>query len=175
MVMFYSSAHKTGFVVPKKGMEDALRFVRRTFDKKQRGFVYALAGDERYCSRATVGAGVLCLILGQDAANPMISEAAAWIHRNSFEPYNASRHPEDRYHYSAFYCSQAMALLGGHDFEEFYPKLLLVLSHHQNEDGSWDAEAVRGDEIYGNVYTTALAVLALSPPYQMLDTYRRGR
>ena len=175
MVMFYSSARKTGFVIPKKGMDDALRFVRRTFDKKQRAFVYALAGDERYCSRATVGAGILCLVLGGDAANPMIPDAAAWIHKNAFEPYNGSRHPEDRYHYSAFYCSQAMALLSAHDFAMFYPKLLLVLSHHQQEDGSWDAEAIRGDAVYGNTYTTALAVLALSPPYQMLDTYRRGR
>ena len=59
--------------------------------------------------------------------------------------------------------------------EEFYPKLLLVLSHHQHEDGSWDAEAAMGDAVYGNAYTTALAVLALSTPYQSLDSHRRGR
>ena len=150
--------------MPKKGIDDALRFVRRTFDKRQRAFVYALGGDERYCSRATVGSGILCLALGGDAANAMIPPAADWISRNSFEPYNRSRHPEDRYHYSAFYCSQAMALLGGYYFEEFYPKLLLVLSHHQHEDGSWDPEAAMGDDVYGNVYTTALAVLAALDP-----------
>ncbi len=175
MVMLYTSARKTGFVLPKNAMEDAMRFVRRTFDKKRKAFVYALSGDERYCSRATVGAGILCLALAGDAGSPMIPPAADWIRKNSFEPYNGSKHPEDRYHYSAFYCSQAMALLGGYYFEEFYPKLVLTLSHHQHDDGSWDAEAQRGDEIYGNVYTTALAVLALSPPYQKLDTYRRGR
>jgi hypothetical protein len=175
MIMFYTSAQKAGFVLPKKAMEDAMRFVRRTFDKRQKAFVYALSGDERYCSRATVGAGILCLALAGDSASPMIPPAADWISKNSFEPYNGSKHPEDRYHYSAFYCSQAMALLGGYYFEEFYPKLLLTLSHHQHDDGSWNPEAQRGDRIYGNVYTTALAVLALSPPYQKLDTYRRGR
>jgi hypothetical protein len=174
MIMFYSAAKKIGFQVPKKGMDDALRYVRRSFDKKQRGFVYALAGDERYCSRAMVGAGVLCLLLGDDAANPTIPEAADWIHRNSFEPYNGSRHPEDRYHYSAFYCSQAMALLGGKDFQEFYPKLLLNFSHHQHEDGSWEPEAV-ADGAYGNVYTTALALLALCPPYEKLASHVRDR
>jgi len=67
-----------------------------------------------------------------------------------------------------------MCLLGGYYFEEFYPKLLTTLSHHQHEDGSWDPEGQRGDEIYGNAYTTALVVLALSPPYQKLDSHRGG-
>jgi hypothetical protein len=173
MVMFFGSARKAGFTLPKRSMESALTFVRRTFDEKQGGFRYALAGDERYCSRATVGAGIICLYLGNDAANPMIKDAADWITRNPFEPYNGFRHPEDRYHYSAFYCSQAMSLVGKYYFADFYPRLLAVLSENQHEDGSWDPEATGGDAIYGNVYTTALAVLALSPPYQKLDTYRR--
>ena len=155
MIMFYSAAKKIGFQVPKKGMDDALRYVRRSFDKKQHGFVYALAGDERYCSRATVGAGIMCLFLGDDVSNPTIPEAADWIHRNSFEPYNGSRHPEDRYHYSAFYCSQAMALLGGKDFQEFYPKLLLNFSHHQHEDGSWEPEAVADGDIRKRLHNGA--------------------
>lgn len=174
MVMFYNAARKTAFELPKNGMDDAMRFVHRTFDKKQKAFVYALTGDERYCSRATVGAGILCLVLAGESSSPLIPPAADWISKNSFEPYNQSKHPEDRYHYSAFYCSQAMCLLGGYYFEEFYPKLLLTLSHHQHEDGSWDPEGQRGDDIYGNVYTTALVVLALSPPYRKLDSHRRG-
>ncbi len=174
MVMFYTAARKTAFEIPEKGMDDAMRFVHRAFDKKQKAFVYALSGDERYCSRATVGAGILCLTLAGETSSPLIPPAADWISKNSFEPYNRSKHPEDRYHYSAFYCSQAMCLLGGYYFEEFYPKLLTTLSHHQHEDGSWEPEAQRGDDIYGNVYTTALVVLALSPPYQKLDSHRRG-
>jgi hypothetical protein len=174
MVMFYNAARKTGFEVPQNGMEDAIRFVHRAFDKKQKAFVYALSGDERYCSRATVGAGILCLLLAGESFSPAITQSAEWIRKNSFEPYNGSKHPEDRYHYSAFYCSQAMCLAGGAYFEDFYPKLLTTLSHHQHEDGSWEPEAQRGDDIYGNVYTTALVVLALSPPYKKLDSHRRS-
>jgi hypothetical protein len=174
MVMFYNAARKTGFEVPQNGMEDAIRFVHRAFDKKQKAFVYALSGDERYCSRATVGAGILCLLLAGESFSPAITQSAEWIRKNSFEPYNRSKHPEDRYHYSAFYCSQAMCLAGGAYFEDFYPKLLTTLSHHQHEDGSWEPEAQRGDDIYGNVYTTALVVLALSTPYKKLDSHRRS-
>jgi hypothetical protein len=47
MVMFYSAARKIGFEPPQNGMEDAIRFVHRAFDKKQKAFVYALSGDER--------------------------------------------------------------------------------------------------------------------------------
>ena len=39
-------------------------------------------------------------------------------------------------------------------------------------DGSWDAESNR-DGQFGNVYTTALAVLALTPPYQLLPIHQR--
>jgi hypothetical protein len=50
---------------------------------------------------------------------------------------------------------------------------LRVLSENQHTDGSWDPEKFHGEAEYGEVYTTALAVLALSPPYQMLETYKR--
>ncbi len=66
-----------------------------------------------------------------------------------------------------------MGLLGGSDFREFYPRLLHVLAENQHTDGSWDPESFASDTGYGEVYSTALAVLALSPPYQKLDTYKR--
>ena len=174
MIMFYSAAKKIGFQVPKKGMNERAAVRPPQFRQETAWLRVRVAGDERYCSRAMVGAGILCLILGDDTKNATIPEAVDWIHRNSFEPYNGSRHPEDRYHYTAFYCSQAMALVGGKDFQEFYPKLLLNFSHHQHEDGSWEPEAVSDGE-YGNAYTTALAVLALCPPYEKLVSHVRGR
>jgi hypothetical protein len=75
-------------------------------------------------------------------------------------------------HYSAFYCSQAMFQLGGEHWHRFFPPFLKTLSEAQNNDGSWDRESVR-DMKYGTVYTTALAVLALATPYQLLPIYQR--
>ena len=46
-----------------------------------------------------------------------------------------------------------------------------VLIENQQRDGSWEAEATRDHEI-GNVYTTALTVLALTPGYQLLPITR---
>ena len=43
----------------------------------------------------------------------------------------------------------------------------------QASDGSFPPEPRQGDAIFGNVYTTAMAVLALTPAYQLLPVYQR--
>jgi hypothetical protein len=173
MVMFLHSARKSGFKVPDKWFTGALKFVHRTFDKHMKEFVYTLSEGHLHSTRATMGGGILCLILGGESVTPQVRDAADWVGRQTFEPYNYWQMPGDRYHYSAFYCSQAMGVLGGSYFQRFYPNLLRVLSENQKEDGSWDIEGFPSDRGYGNLYSTAFAVLALSPPYQMLKTYQR--
>ena len=77
----------------------------------------------------------------------------------------------DRYHYSAYYCSQAAFQLGSEYWSKFYPPLMNALVDHQRPDGSWDLE--HQEAIYGNVYSTSLSILALTPPYQILPIYQR--
>jgi hypothetical protein len=174
-LMFLRSARNAEFNVPEQWIKEAMDYIRRSFDVNERGFVYALSGDERYCSRGMVGAGIVCLELGGEHRSETSREAANWILRHSFEPYNNSGHPEDRYHYSAFYCSQAMFQLGGEDWRRFFPRLLRVLTDAQHANGAWDPESSnsRGDVKYGTVYTSALSVLTLAPPYQLLPIYQR--
>jgi hypothetical protein len=172
-IMFLHSAMKSGFKVPDLWIKGGLKFVHHTYSKKLHGFVYVLSDGPRHCTRATVGGGILCILLGGEPITQDVRDAAEWVAYQTFEPYNISLDMHDRYHYSAFYCSQAMGVLGGEYFYAFYPRLLRVLSENQHPDGSWDPEAVRSDTIFGEVYTTALAVLALSPPYENLKTYER--
>jgi len=172
-LMFLRSARNAEFDVPKEWIDEALAYVRRTFDTRERGFVYSLEASERYCSRAMVGAGIVCLELGGEHGSDTSEEAGRWILRHSFVPYMNAFHPEDRYHYSAFYCSQAMFQLGGDYWQRFFPNFLDVLADAQHADGSWDRERANGDGIYGNSYTTALIVLALATPYQLLPIYQR--
>jgi hypothetical protein len=47
-----------------------------------------------------------------------------------------------------------------------------TLLRHQQQDGSWHRE-VGNDAIFMNNYTTALAVLVLSTPYQLLPIFQR--
>jgi hypothetical protein len=170
-LMFLRSARNAEFNVPEEWIKEAMGYVQRSFDVNERGFVYALSGDERYCSRGMVGAGIVCLELGGQHGSETSREAGNWILHHSFDSYNNSWHPEDRYHYSAFYCSQAMFQLGGDAWRRFFPGFLRVLADAQHADGSWDLD--RGDQKYGNVYTTALVVLSLATPYQLLPIYQR--
>jgi hypothetical protein len=79
----------------------------------------------------------------------------------------------DRYFYSAYYCSQAAMQLGGRYWEGIFPPLMKSLLNAQSPDGSWPVELKSGDAIFSNVYTTSLAVLALTPPYQLLPVYQK--
>ncbi len=79
---------------------------------------------------------------------------------------------EDRFYYGAYYCSQGMFQLGGKYWEEFYPTLLATLVTNQRADGSWDREANQDGQL-GPAYSTSLAILALTPPYQLLPIYQR--
>jgi len=171
-LMFYRSAMNAGFEVPKQWVDEATAYVRRCYSPETGDFCYTLNGDEHYASGATVAGGILSLSLAGEHQTEMAQTAGRWILNNPFDDYNRRRHPDDRYHYSAYYCSQAMFQLGGQYWEKFYPDFQQVLLENQNADGSWDAEAAR-DERFGNVYTTALIVLALTPPHQLLPIYQR--
>lgn len=172
-LMFLRSARNAEFDVPQQWITEAMEYVRRTFDEDEQGFRYGLRGEDNYCSRGMVGAGVVSLSLAGEHRSRMAQQAGQWILRQSFDVYNYGRHPEDRYHYSAFYCSQAVFQLGDDYWFQFYPKLLDVMVENQNPDGSWDAERNSNDRKYGNYYSTALAVLTLTPPYQILPIYQR--
>ena len=82
----------------------------------------------------------------------------------------------DKFFYSTYYCSQAMAQLGGRYWEKFFPPMAEVLLKAQLPDGSWPPEqALETSQvsIFGNALSTALAVLSLTPPYQLLPVYQR--
>lgn len=172
-LMFLRSARNAEFDVPQTWVNEAMAYIHRTFDAEQKGFVYALEAPERYCSRGMVGAGVVCLELGGEHRSETARIAGDWILQHPFDRYGQVLHNDDRYHYGAFYCSQAMFQLGGDYWRKFFPKLLNVLSESQHADGSWDRESGSDDSVYGTSYTTALAVLALSTPYQLLPIYQR--
>ncbi|MGE3314089.1 MAG: prenyltransferase/squalene oxidase repeat-containing protein [Planctomycetaceae bacterium] len=173
-LMFLRSARNAEFEVPQQWIDEGMGYVRRSFDPVERGFVYGLYGEDRYVSRGMAGAGVVSLSLGGEHNTDIAKSAGGYILQHGFDRYNrGGTHPEDRYHYSAFYCSQAMFQLGGDYWFRFFPKLLDTLVENQRGDGSWEAESLANDRKYGNIYSTGLTVLTLTPPYQLLPIYQR--
>jgi hypothetical protein len=66
-----------------------------------------------------------------------------------------------------------MFQLGGDYWRRFFPPLAETLTRHQSEDGSWDPENDNNGDYFGRTYTTSLAVLALTPAYQLLPIFQR--
>ena len=100
-----------------------------------------------------------------------------WILKHDFSKYNdctptyGARAWQDRYNYGSALCSQAMFQLGGKYWKEFYPPLVNTLLANQKKSGAWPPE--KAESRYGSCYSTALSVLSLSVPNQLLPIFQR--
>jgi hypothetical protein len=172
-LMFLRSARNAGFDVPKERIDDAIAFVRRSYDKQDGIFVYSTRRPSR--TRSMAGAGILALAHAGLHDTEEAQQAGAWLLRHGFDQYNGviPNAPSDRYHYGAFICCQAMYQLGGDYWEQFYPPVVQGALAHQQADGSWPNDSQFNDSPYGNAYSTALVVIMLGAPNQLLPIFQR--
>ena len=103
----------------------------------------------------------------------MALAAGDWLLAHPYRVFGELIGTWDKFFYGTYYCSQAAAQLGGRYWEKFFPPLVEVLLKAQSTDGSWPPEPGGGVAMFGNSLTTALAVLSLTPPYQLLPVYQR--
>lgn len=178
-LMFLRSAKNAEFPVPEKSVKEAIDYVHEMWDPASGAFNYALPTDPRIGPRITrgmTGAGILCLSMAGQHETIVARSAGTWLLEHPFQYFGETvprNGRDDRFLYSVYYCSQAMAQLGGRYWERFFPKIVELLLENQAQDGSWPSEPNSGDGIFGNAYSTALAVLSLTPPYQLLPVYQR--
>jgi hypothetical protein len=173
-LMFLRSARNAEFKVPQQYMDDGIAFVRRCWDPNTGRFFYlATANGGLAASRGTTGAGILSLSLAGLHNTEMARSAGDWLMAHPYRAFGESYGPWDKYYYSTYYCSQAAAQLGGQYWEKIFPPLAEVYLQVQQPDGSFPPEPRQNDGIWGNDYTAALAVLSLTPAYQLLPVYQR--
>jgi hypothetical protein len=170
-LMFLRSTKNAGFDVPVEYVEEMLKFVQTCYEPSSGGFIYSHYRGGTYVTRGMTGAGMLSLFLSGRYNAEIEAGARKWILDHPFRPYGQGIRLHDRYHYAAYYCSQAALMVGGDFWEKFYPDLIAVMLENQNPDGSWPLE--KQDEKFGHAYSTSLAVLAITPPYQLLPIYQR--
>jgi hypothetical protein len=168
-LMFLRSARNAGFDVAEQPINDGVEYVRRCFVPATGQFQYEIGA--RVSSRGMTGAGILSLSLAGKHNTPEAQKAAQWLLGKPFDNYNENEVWIERYHYSVFYCCHAMYQMGGEYWEKFFPSVADTLLENQNADGSWDPE--RDDERWGNSLTTAMVVLALGAPDEMLPIFQR--
>jgi hypothetical protein len=176
-LMFLRSARNSGFNVPEASINDAVAYVRRTYSQEYGAFGYN-AGPGDYRSRGMAGAGILALAHAGLHKTPEAQKSGEWILQHRFDQYNQIDHFtqdwfNDRYHYGLFNCCQGMYQLGGRYWAEFFPRAVNVVLANQQPGGSWPAESHFHDGQFGNAYTTALVLLGLGAPNQLLPIYQR--
>ena len=169
-LMFYRSARNAEFQVPTVYVEEALDYIRRGFDRSQDTFAYDLPGGANLATRGVAGGAIVSLALGGEHQSDAARSAGDWVLRHPFRHYNDGPGP---YHYGAYYCSQGMFQLGGDYWAKFFPPLAETLLQNQARDGSWELENDNNGNSFGRTYTTALAVMALTPAYQLLPIFQR--
>jgi hypothetical protein len=172
-LMLLRSARNAGFNVPKQRIDDAVDYVRRSFDRRYGTFNYTVNRRDGP-SRAMAGAGILALGHAGFHNSPEAQRAGEWLLKFHFTEYNDNLGLNgDRYHYSLFTCCQGMYQLGSPYWEQFFPGVVDTVLNYQRPDGCWDAESYQNDRQFGNSYTTALVVLALGAPNQFLPVFQR--
>lgn len=176
-LMFLRSAKNAEFNVPKQHFDEGLDFVQRCYERDpslhEKGvFRYRpLASDpdgNPQITLANTASSMLTLILGGRQGHESIPVGIAWFREREYpKPWQNSY-----FYLASYYSSQAMAQVGGDTWKEIFPQIARNLINEQTEDGSWPVGSGT-ERNFGSTYSTSLAVLALTPAYQLLPIYQR--
>jgi hypothetical protein len=118
-----------------------------------------------------MGSAIVSLALAGQHESPEALAAGNWLLAHPYQVFGERIGPSDRFYYSTYYCSQAAAQLGGRYWMGIFPPIARILVGAQQTDGSFPPDL--RDGMYGLEYTTAMAVLSLTPAYQLLPVYQR--
>jgi hypothetical protein len=184
-LMFLRSARNAEFNVPQQYVDEAMEFVHRCWVENDGLFHYTAPGRPQSASysRGLMGSAIVSLALAGQHDSPQALAAGDWLLSHPYQALGQRIGSGDRFYYSTYYCSQAAAQLGGRYWKGIYPPIAEILVRAQNADGSFPATTsavgmgMRGggsnEGMYGLDYTTAMAVLSLTPAYQLLPVYQR--
>jgi len=136
------AASAAGTHVPAAAMEQAATYLKRC-EHPRGGFGYQPGGLP---NQSRTAAGIVGLRLAGQGDDPAVVRAVEWLKVNPL------RADSEFFYYAAYYCAVAQAGFAGE-----------LLIGRQEVDGGWPADIRRDDERRGGrLYTTALAVLALT-------------
>jgi hypothetical protein len=177
-LMFLRSSKNAGFDVPEGPIDDAVAYVRRCFNDEYQVFEYVTGRPDDDRSRGMAGAGIIALAHAGYHGADEATKSGDWILEHDFSDYNLPMQfsvpdDNDRYHYSLFNCCQGMYQLGGRHWRQFFPPVVETLLKNQQADGSWPTDAHAFDAQFGNAYTTAMVLMALGAPNQLLPVFQR--
>ena len=119
-------------------------------------------------THANTASAMLTLILGGRHDHEGIVTGVNWFRSRPYpKPWEGSY-----FYLASYYSSQAMAQVGGETWNAIYPQIARNMLQEQTDEGAWPVGSGR-ERDFGSAYSTSLAILALTPPYQLLPIYQR--
>jgi hypothetical protein len=157
------AAKDIGCDVPAENIDLAIDYVKRCSPRDGRGFGYQPGNSP---TPVLTGTGLLALqVCGE--------EDCAEVHRAAeYLALRPLRYRDIWYFYGVYYTTIGMYKRGGEDWKNARPLLFQELLSHQSPDGSWLA-GNPSEMPWGRIYSTAMAVLALTVEYEYLPIYQR--
>ncbi len=161
-VLSLRAARMNGAAVPDGNVNNAINYILRCRDAKSGGFGYQPKSGAKL---GLTGAGVLCLALLGQHDHAAIEPAGKYLLSHTPAKFSGGMSG----YYDIYYASQAAFQIGGKVWAGFAPKMYEGLLSAQQTSGEWPP----ADGVCGSSYTTAMAILAMTPPYHQLPIYQR--
>ncbi len=150
-VVALKAASDAGIAVPRTAMERAVAYIKRC-QHPSGGFSYQPGGLP---NQSRTASAILAFRFFGLPDDPAVGRAREWLAANPL------RWDSEFFYHGAYYCSHAGAGLDER-----------ILLDHQNADGSWPPPPSTPDEAEaGPLYTTSMAILALSAKWNYLPVY----
>ncbi|MDF1814224.1 MAG: terpene cyclase/mutase family protein [Verrucomicrobiales bacterium] len=163
-LLFLRAAKNANFDVPESLVLDATGFVRRCFNAKQERFAYL---PNRNGSISMTGAGTLCLFLAGRYDDPYAARGIETLKNYDFRDLRTGSWP----YYTCYHSSQAGSQASPEARNLILKSIASFLIGRQSEDGSWPGKG--SSQTTGRIYATSMAILSLTPSYQILPIYQQ--
>ena len=157
------AARDIGCDVPAENIDRAIAYLKKLHVKHDGGFGY-MVGHGSTITRA--GTGITALeICGEHRIPETLAAAKLILSR----PLTRGEH---YFYYGAYYCTVGMYKVGGEEWKQSREALYSTVLDLQNPEGYWTPEDGTEKQA-GKVYSTSLAVLAITIEYGYLPIYQR--
>ena len=158
-LMALRSAKLNGAAVPDEAIGAAVEYLKRHQSGETGSFGYMDTGQN---ANTLTGMGLLCLELCGMHNSAEARRAADFV-MGSFRTLPGAAHE----YYGNYYNAQGMFQIGGRYWAEYAGWMYENYLPKQGGDGAWDTNEA------GNIYGTAITILAFTVPYRQLPIYQR--
>jgi hypothetical protein len=168
--MALRAAKNAGMDVPKEAIDEAVRYIKRSYEPdRERGGQVRLGGfgyQGRGRELSTTSEGLLALLVCGDYDSDEVKGASERLLKDGV------RHGERWFFYTTYYYAQSMYQRGGNFAVEGKRVVADVLLPIQSREGWWEGQG--GEERGGGkVYATSMAILSLAVKNHFLPIYQR--